>query len=55
MVAPAGMITSNNFSRNSLEIKEIHCKKSDFSFVKSTGEKLRVKSVVYFLVSFYFL
>ena len=29
---------------------QVHCKKSDFLFVKSTGEKLRVKSVVYFLV-----
>ena len=28
----------------------IHCKKSDFLFVKSTGEMLRVKSEVYFLM-----
>ena len=27
-----------------------HCKKSDFLFVKSTGEMLRVKSEMYFLV-----
>ena len=29
---------------------KLHCKKSDFLFVKSTGEMLRVKSEMYFLV-----
>ena len=28
----------------------LHCKKSDFWFVKSTGAKLKVRSEVYFLV-----
>ena len=29
---------------------KVHCKKSYFLFVKSTGEMLRVKSEMYFLV-----
>ena len=40
----------NIAARATIVIKAIHCKKSDFLFVKSTGEMLRVKSEMYFLV-----
>ena len=44
--AVTGICVVNHINQS----RDRHCKKSDFLFVKSTGEMLRVKSEMYFLV-----
>ena len=41
--------------KEAIFLSQLHCEKSDFRFVKSTGAKLKVRSVVYLKVFFYFL